>query len=589
MLRFDPQGIDRRASTAEFDYPLSDAHHAPLPPQNERPVEAGAESARPQGQYDALDAESTLPFSLDELAAADQSFSWETNQPTAETGTEEMVRFSLSELGLTDEELAALDEQPETAANTTAGSDPGLAPFSLAELGWSNDEIAALDLGDGLTAAQDPAVPTSDNAARRQGETTLPSEVATDDQPEVLPFSMADLGLTDDELALFSDEPNRDVATGAARETEEEDYGSMLSGLDVFTQPEQDSAGNVSAEEDQTEWLDLQAELDVDIPPTRTPDDFLMDAKVTHGDVQSVLETMPTENTEDDARSVVPFSLADLGLNDEELPLFDQAPSSRNFGNQPHAAPDDAAPESPFADPGSLDRLFATEAPRSAFEQVDSSEALAADNAGEAYRGPVDSSAPVIANPDPLSATHEDPAPGSNETASEPSRLETAWDRSSADAVASGAAAQVSGDEREQPLPTELPEGARPLAAVAEAPAVDAAAPQPAQTSGDYSNGIAAIHAQLAADPENNAMRLAVARMSQSMNDTARAFEQYRLLIKRGRLLDEVVVDLQDTIAENEDPQMLRRLHRLLGDAYMKQSRIREAMDAYSWTLPRSS
>jgi cytochrome c-type biogenesis protein CcmH/NrfG len=61
------------------------------------------------------------------------------------------------------------------------------------------------------------------------------------------------------------------------------------------------------------------------------------------------------------------------------------------------------------------------------------------------------------------------------------------------------------------------------------------------------------------------------------------------VLIKRGHLVDEVVEDLQDTINDNEDPQMLRRLHRLLGDAYMKQNRFREAMDEYSWTLARSS
>jgi tetratricopeptide (TPR) repeat protein len=82
-------------------------------------------------------------------------------------------------------------------------------------------------------------------------------------------------------------------------------------------------------------------------------------------------------------------------------------------------------------------------------------------------------------------------------------------------------------------------------------------------------------------------MRLAVARMSQQINNLDQAIEQYKQLIKRGELLDEVVDDLQDVIGESDDAQTLRRLHRLLGDAYMKQNRFREAMDEYSWTLAR--
>jgi hypothetical protein len=108
-------------------------------------------------------------------------------------------------------------------------------------------------------------------------------------------------------------------------------------------------------------------------------------------------------------------------------------------------------------------------------------------------------------------------------------------------------------------------------------------------SSSSTNNGLDAVHAQLQADPENDALRLAVARMNQGAGNLAQAIEQYKVLIKRGHLVDEVVEDLQDTINDNEDPQMLRRLHRLLGDAYMKQNRFREAMDEYSWTLARSS
>jgi hypothetical protein len=56
-------------------------------------------------------------------------------------------------------------------------------------------------------------------------------------------------------------------------------------------------------------------------------------------------------------------------------------------------------------------------------------------------------------------------------------------------------------------------------------------------------------------------------------------------LIKHNRLLDDVVGELQDLIADNDDARVLQRLHRTLGDALSKQGRLREAIEEYSWTL----
>jgi hypothetical protein len=96
------------------------------------------------------------------------------------------------------------------------------------------------------------------------------------------------------------------------------------------------------------------------------------------------------------------------------------------------------------------------------------------------------------------------------------------------------------------------------------------------------------IFAQLDADPDNDPLRLAVARMTHALRNANQSLEQYRQLIRRGNLLDDVVEDLQDMIGESDDPSLQRRMHRLLGDAFMKQNRVREAMDAYSWTPTRT-
>ncbi len=91
------------------------------------------------------------------------------------------------------------------------------------------------------------------------------------------------------------------------------------------------------------------------------------------------------------------------------------------------------------------------------------------------------------------------------------------------------------------------------------------------------------FHEQLAAQPDNHGMRLAVARMSEQRGDIEGAIEQYKQLIKRSALLEAVVEDLQEMVTGEYDRPLLRRLHRLLGDAYMKQNRMEEAMAEYSW------
>jgi hypothetical protein len=254
-------------------------------------------------------------------------------------------------------------------------------------------------------------------------------------------------------------------------------------------------------------------------------------------DMRSDLSDTATQSASQPASDEVdmtPFSLADLGLDDAELSFLEQAQAEQAGGEGPTTEATQTEPhmadsfESPFS-------LADLEGP-DVFVQADQQ------------------SAPPVA--------------GESER---PLHIDT---------------------PAEHTLPMDLPEGAQSVASAAEefhpAPVVAAQAASRTASHTPADSNVSAIHSMLDADPDNDAMRLAVARMSQQTNDFAQAMEQYKHLIKRSSLLDEVVVDLQDAITDTDDPQILRRLHRLLGDAYMKQNRFREAMDEYSWTLARS-
>jgi hypothetical protein len=89
---------------------------------------------------------------------------------------------------------------------------------------------------------------------------------------------------------------------------------------------------------------------------------------------------------------------------------------------------------------------------------------------------------------------------------------------------------------------------------------------------------------RLEGDPQNHALRLSVARAGGQLGMSDFALQQYRYMIKQNLLLDQIEDDLQDLILDADDRQILRRLHRTLGDVYTKQGRLAEAIDEYSWT-----
>ena len=110
----------------------------------------------------------------------------------------------------------------------------------------------------------------------------------------------------------------------------------------------------------------------------------------------------------------------------------------------------------------------------------------------------------------------------------------------------------------------------------------------PVDTASAAISGNLAIDGYLCAlqeDPENGVLRLSVARVAVQcrMHDTA--LTQYRYLIRNAVLLEDVVNDLRDFLSEISEPSMRRECSRLLGNAYAKQNKVQEAVEAYRMTL----
>ena len=300
---------------------------------------------------------------------------------------------------------------------------------------------------------------------------------------------------------------------------------------------------------------------DDEITPFSLADLGLTDEELAQLGLETGEQAAPPPSTESNAAlddEVTPFSLADLGLTDEELELIgtgadenvpaqadapsDIADGMRFEWEEPEAAPGRAEetaggaelPELPFS-PGAPAVMSEGLA---GFESVDTVEVE--DRAAHALT-PAE---PSINDADTMPFAVLDPPMGDRR-----------------------------GDSSAAP---------REQAGEAVTPPASIQASRQGETAGGAD--LARFYEQLEAQPENHAMRLALARMAEQQGDIERSMEQYRQLIRRNALLEPVTEDLQEMSSGQYDRAMLRRLHRLLGDAYMKQERLQEAMEEYSWT-----
>lgn len=97
------------------------------------------------------------------------------------------------------------------------------------------------------------------------------------------------------------------------------------------------------------------------------------------------------------------------------------------------------------------------------------------------------------------------------------------------------------------------------------------------------------LRRQVAARPEDERLRLNLAVACAEQGQLEEAANLYKELIKTGKagLEDEIIASLRAWIEREQDRRMLHRLHRLLGDTYMKKGWYQQAINEYAWVLSK--
>jgi hypothetical protein len=343
---------------------------------------------------------------------------------------------------------------------------------------------------------------------------------------DIAPFSLDDLGLEDTDLVWGEPGERAPAALHRSHEVEPEPFSFAELGLDEADfdelRLEEPATAGTSAPNDAISfgWAGLEPRLSSE----------LADQDITQNGM-----TAPAAGTgivQDGSPE-----LADLGLTDDEL---------AHFGDQPGTPPAEEPAHVALADLGLTDEELAS---------------LSDGNQETAGLSPAQDDRPFDWIID------EDNAPN-QDTLEDASRLEGVEGR--APAVPSA--------------PSVHEAETQPFAVAAEKPAggSDHDSLEPVLPPGP--SELSRFYERLEADPDNHTVRLALARLSEQKGDTDRALEQYRQLIRRGALIEPVVEDLQELVTGDYERPMLRRIHRLLGDAYTRQNRLEEALDEYTWT-----
>jgi tetratricopeptide (TPR) repeat protein len=557
-----------------------------------------------------------------------------------------------------------LEEAESIEAALVSGQ---LQPFSFTDLGLSEEEIAALGLGDLGGSAQPPVSvePEALAASAPEGEmfealqTPEPfvepltgaeeaPELKVAAEPvveealsieELQPFSLADLGLSEEELAEFDlsdlEEEGVEYDEGRLGITEEE-LAALGTGGDLEWMPEPtpvseppvaafepvEPAREAISGDDVIDRLiqlgrergyvdiadiiaavkDPEAEaarideigrtLHAERIEIRDGDEVIdLDAEYAEEEAPLMPESAaaPAAFEAEEEDLMRPFSLEELGLSDDEIAMLAAAASSVE------EAPAEEASLTPFSreEPGAADDEIAMLA--AAASSVEETPAASAE---EASLTPfsleeLGLSEDEIALLNETAAALSAPPPSAAEAEAET----MAWfdlEPVVADTEAAAAPEPPTPELEETQTPTVAPAPASPAVPVSPAappaPSVAAAqtpAPPPAPSKATYALGdypeLQEYLNMLEIDPDNHILRLSIARFGGQAGMSEIAMQHYRRLIKQNALLDEIVEDLTDMIAETSDTNLLRKLHRTLGDAYSRQGRFRDAMREYSW------
>ncbi len=430
---------------------------------------------------DGAEAELT-PFSLEELGLSPEEIAAlglaeaTPAEPVAQPAEPELTPFSLEELGLSPEEIAQLEAAQAAEAAATPASEPELTPFSLEELGLSPEEIAQLEAAQAAEAAATPAP-----------------------EPELTPFSLEELGLSPEEIAQLEAASSEAAATPAP-EPELTPFSLEELGLSPQEIAQLEAARAATEAPATDEGEDL---FDFDLagaPPVE---------KVTKRVAPRVEEPPP------------PVDAADAAFQPEPLDSLDDI-----WETPLPPAPAPAAREEPPA-----------EAPP---------------------RRERPAEPPVGAVPPPRSGTA--PAPRR-----EGERLITRGRDEERFARREAARVREPGARR---------------GSVTVTMRLGDLVPTGDATLDEYLR-------QLEGDPENSGLALAIGRLCAQTGRADVMTMAYKGLIRTGQDLDLLTEELEGLIDVISDGDVQRQLFRLLGDAYAKQGRSRDAVAAYGQAFSR--
>ena len=451
----------------------------------------------------------------------------------------ELTPFSLADLGLSEEEISALgigENEGDTGEVTLGLTEEDMAGLDGGDLNWSETERNE-PAPSAPSPADEPIMVTSGDLVldrlialgRQQGYIDIADIIANVEDPEAEAERIEEIGMRLHEAQIEIRDGDEIIDMDA--EYEEEDYA----------QPEMSAPSEPRAS--------YPRDLDL------VSDDF---------DVPVGGAAPQPEPPASDEPDMTPFSLADLGLSDEEI-------AALGLGGAQPAATEPVAEETPASDEPNLAPFSLSELGLSD-EEISS---LGPSGTQPALSEPAPAETPASDEPDLTPFSLSELGLSNNEISS------FGLD----DTVPEAPVAPV---EETPVMPTPpAPEPVAPPVPIAQAPAVAASAPSLAPASGQPTGNdvLDAFLRQLDADPQNDVLRISVARVIGQLGMAELALKQYRYLIKNSSMLDQIVGELQDMIAYSDDNALLTGLHRALGDAYTKQGRLREAVDAYSWTL----
>jgi tetratricopeptide (TPR) repeat protein len=634
-MLFSMDDVSLRDAPVEADISQPNAANETSTPQAHEPLSVNQPSEHePTNISDAVATGEIQPFSLSDLGLSEEEIAAlgigsapatessqhedvrasaaeeqpETAQP--EDVTSEVQPFSFADFGLSDEPGAAQETDQSAPENISEGLESGeIQPFSFADLGLSEDEIASLNLGEAEPQASAPEADEAQPVSNE--EESAPENISEGlESGEIQPFSFADLGLSEDEIASLNlDEPSTTAQETAATNTD--DLSFDFDTLDA-AEPQVESAEQSSANE---------ALPDVDLQPFSFNDLGLSDDEIdslgsnfpneerassldlTEDDLAGLdfgtdewTRAAPQEQTEQpqvehDAQETVMSQLVSLGQQQGYVDISDIIGA---IGN-------DQADESRVEEV--VQQLQdANIQIRDGDEVID----LSAEDSGDELDLAPPSQAVTEEEPDLTPFSLSELGLSEDEIASlglaniESSQSEPAGEQEVDAEIApfslselglSDEEVHVSGEESPQAPEQVAEEPQQPQPAVHPAPATEAprasdhgqTSSASSETESQLAPALAEYVRQLESDPQNHILRLSVARAVGQAGMSDMSVHQYRHLIRQNALLDVVVDDIRDLIDEVDDPRFLQRLHRLLGDAFAKQGRLNEAMEEYKW------